>query len=291
MNSQTVVTLESTGDKRKNTMKDILVHLNNKSTLGSRLWAAKQLANNFSAHITGLHVKRPMTYEIYGTPLHPDITAQFSDREDEAAKESHEFLQAQCNDNANKADYIECTGDPSHHLTKHASTFDVVVLEQPATGQDYEQSVALPVNVALGCGRPVLIVPEKIERDTLGEQVLVAWNGTPEATRALHDAMPLLTTAKSVNVVVFHPPKTHLEDMQDKPLEDHLRRHGITFDILDTIAEDHSVGNGIIEFVDKYDADLVVMGAYGHSRIREYVLGGVSRTMIRDVQVPLFLSH
>ncbi len=270
-------------------MKDILVYLNGNPS--SRLWASMKLAKIFASHITGLHIKQPLSYEYFDADMNPDLIKEFEEREGEAAGKSRTLFGSFFGEDSVTANYIETTGDASHQLIKHACTCDIAVVGKPETGHQYEQRVALPANATLGGGRPVLIVPKELNQNALGENVLVAWNGTRESTRALHDAMPILTRAKSVNIVSFNTQKSTQEDSCCAALEAHLTRYDVTFDLLNSSLDDSEIGDRLLELAGRFDSDMVVMGAYGHSRIREYILGGASRTMIRDVSVPLFVSH
>ncbi len=279
----------TTKNTSENTMKDILVHLNDSPD--SRLWVSMKLAELFASHVTGLHIKQPLSYEYLDAEMNPVLIREFEAREDEAAGKSRAILETYFADKSTSSNYIEIAGDPSHQLIKHACTYDIIVVGKPDTGQHYEQRVAVPANLALGSGRPVLIVPKKLQQNTLGENVLVAWNGTRESTRALHDSMPILTRAKAVNIVSFNTQKSKQEDSRCAALEEHLTRYDVTFDLLNSSLDDSEIGTRLLELASRFDSDMIVMGAYGHSRIREYILGGASRSMIRDVPVPLFVSH
>lgn len=270
-------------------MKDILVQLNDNPS--SRLWAAMKLMQRFSAYITALHVKRSVPHEYYSAGVNPDLLREYVNKEDTKAEYSAKQLQAFFGEDNEKVSYVESTGEPDYQLLKYASTSDIVIMEKPDTGQHYDQRVAVPANLALGCGRPVMIVPNELQQESLGDNVLIAWNGTREATRALHDAMPILKEAKSVMVAAFNTTKYSEQTNRCEALENHLTRHGVTFKLINSAAEESEVGARLLKLTKQSNADMIVMGAYGHSRIREYILGGVSRTMIRDTTVPLFLSH
>jgi nucleotide-binding universal stress UspA family protein len=147
--------------------------------------------------------------------------------------------------------------------------------------------------VVLTSGRPVLAIPSKWSGNTLGERVIVAWDGGREAARAVFDAMPLLLKSKMVRIV-------SVEGFLDEPVRKFtpgddiaatLSRHGIRAETHAFRAHHGNVGEELREQVLDTGADLVVMGCYGHSRFREMVLGGVSRRMLQDVAFPLLLSN
>jgi len=258
-------------------MKDILVHLNNLDTLPIRLKAASLLAKQFNAHITGVYVKQPITYEVYGTFVHPDIVSETLEKEEAAAEEAKLLFATQLGENASLEDaenvsYVEMIGDVSGALSKQSVVNDLVVLARGEKGDHFENLNNLAASVVLECGRPVLVVPPNRELETIGKSIFLAWNGTAESARAVHDAMPLLQAAEVVNVVTFESK----EDSSVIDITDHLLRYGITFDVLKHPAKDAEIIDNMFRLTDKFESDLVVMGAYGHTRFREYVLGGVS---------------
>jgi len=275
-------------------MKDILVHLNNVDTLPVRLKAASLLATQFNAHITGVYVKQRLSYEVYGTFVHPDIVNETLEAEQETADKAKLVFTTQLLKNAPLEDaenvsYIEMTGDVAGALVRHSVVNDLVVLARGKKGDHFENLDNLAANVVLECGRPVLVVPADHDIETIGKSIFVAWNGTAESARAVHDAMPLLQAAEVVNVVTFEDKEKDASSVVD--ITDHLSHYGITFDVLNSPAKDPQIMENMFRLVDRFESDLVVMGAYGHSRFREYVLGGVSRSAISDLDIPLFLSH
>ena len=151
----------------------------------------------------------------------------------------------------------------------------------------------LPEEVMLGCGRPVLIVPYIGPAATFGERVIVAWDASREAARAVNDALPLLRRAKQVGVVSVNPrpwPFAHGEE-PGADIGLHLARHGVKVEVQRIEGRDIDTANAILSHVADQSADLLVMGGYGHSRLRELVLGGVTRTILTEMTVPVLMSH
>jgi nucleotide-binding universal stress UspA family protein len=151
----------------------------------------------------------------------------------------------------------------------------------------------LPEQVILGCGRPALVIPYIGPPATLGERVVVAWDASREAARAVNDALPLLERAKTVSVVTINPrqqPFGHGEE-PGADIGLHLARHDVKIEVERVVSRDIDVANTILSQVANEGADLLVMGAYGHSRLREYVLGGVTRTILAEMTVPVLMSH
>lgn len=274
-------------------MKDILVHLNDTDTLASRVGAACAIARQFEAGISGIFTKRQLMYEVYGTLVNPDTVDEFLMAQNEAAGKAKAMFEKLLKVNSPTGDirnkYIEVTGDPTQKLVRYACVHDLVVVGKGQQENHKEELESLAANVVLESGRPILLVPSKLKSDDIGKSILVAWNGTAEAARAVHDAMPLLQAAESVNVVTFHPAKNESHSVLD--ITEHLEHYNVIFDVSDTTSEDYEIMSNMRRLIDSFETDLVVMGAYGHSRFREYILGGVSRSAIRDLSVPLFLSH
>lgn len=177
--------------------------------------------------------------------------------------------------------------ESEEYFAEAARSFDLAVVPQ---NKPDEQSVPNFAEAALfHSGRPVLVVPY-IQRSELSlNRVLVCWDGSRAAARAVSDAWPLLERAKAVNVVtVGHGQRP--EKMQQE-FKEHLSKHGINADMEVLTAEDIDAGNAILSHAADIQADLLVMGGYGHSRLREWVLGGVTRTILQTMTVPTLLSH
>ena len=172
--------------------------------------------------------------------------------------------------------------------------YDLVVLGQPNPDVRAGGAFGLrPEEIVLGGGRPVLVIPYAGDFAEVGQRVLVAWNGSREAARTLHDAMFLLEGAEAVTVIEADPPAAGA----GPPIADAaalaamLTRRGIKATAETTTAGDIGVENLLLSRAADLSADLLVMGAYGHSRLREFVLGGVSRGIFRHMTVPVLMAH
>lgn len=182
--------------------------------------------------------------------------------------------------------------DLGRHVAQHARFADLVVLPRPyGKGQGIELEPV--VESAMFEGRaPVLIVPEASQVTTLPQKVLLCWNESPEALSAIRASLPLISQASSVHVVVIDPP-VHGPNRSDPGglLAGWLARHGIHAEI-DVIAKTlPRVSDLIQRHASDVGADMVVMGAYGHSRFREAILGGATRNMLEDTELPVFMAH
>jgi nucleotide-binding universal stress UspA family protein len=142
-------------------------------------------------------------------------------------------------------------------------------------------------------GRPLLVVPFAGSYEAVGHNVLVGWNGSGEAARAINDALPLLKQAKKVTVLAINP-RHGIGGDGDVPAADialHLARHGVTAEAAHTIASDISEGDALLSYAADLGVDLLVCGMYGHSPLRERAFGGVTRSLLTEMTVPVLMSH
>jgi nucleotide-binding universal stress UspA family protein len=274
--------------------KTILVHADPGKTTPARLDIAVELANTFGAHLACL-------YAVKTEPI-PSAAAEAR----EILLEAQKRLQAE-NAKAARRSYDEClrrTGfdraewrasaaDPLEAVMLHARYADLVVIGQKSpdldsvVGQDFERSVLI------AAGRPVLVVPYAFERRPVGRRVLVAWNASREAARAVSDALPLLKRAAHVDVVAFEPAKSGAAHGEEPGADIalFLARHGVKVMVSRVDAPDLDVGNQLLSRAFDLSSDLIVMGAWGHSRLRELILGGVTRTLLESMTVPVLMAH
>jgi nucleotide-binding universal stress UspA family protein len=152
----------------------------------------------------------------------------------------------------------------------------------------------LAVDVVMESGRPVLLVPKTGHFDDLGKRVLVCWNASRQAVRAINDAMFLLQSADKVTVLVVNPEKPSSGDHGDIPSADialHLARHGVKTEAASVISNQSDVSDVILSRASDANVDMIVAGAYGHSEAREWIFGGVTNTLLHETTLPTFLSH
>jgi nucleotide-binding universal stress UspA family protein len=179
-------------------------------------------------------------------------------------------------------------GLPVSHLTRHAAGNDLLVLGQ--RDPSYSNGLDAPEDVILGCGRPVVVVPYGRPVNPIGGHVLVAWNGSREAKRAVQDALPVMALCDGITVLLVNPEEDEDIALQAE-LVTHLARHG-----LNALAESTTIASGVVhdaihKRAKELGAELIVMGAYGHSRLRETILGGVTHDMLLETTRPLLMSH
>jgi len=140
-------------------------------------------------------------------------------------------------------------------------------------------------------GRPILVVPY-IQKEPLQlDRVMVCWDASRNAARAIADAMPLLKRAKSIDVVIVASERVKSDEIPGADIGQHLARHDLKVDVKRIVATDTDVANTIVSHAADTSADFIVMGGYGHSRLREFVLGGATRGILSSMTVPTLLSH
>jgi nucleotide-binding universal stress UspA family protein len=173
-------------------------------------------------------------------------------------------------------------------LTELAKAADLTVLGQ------YSAAARLrPEEVLVAAGRPVPVVPYAGNFDHVGRRVLVAWDDSPEAVRAINDALPLLEKAQAVTVMFVGPQEAHLKEAQPslERIVRHLQRHQIEATPQASLSAEIKVSDILLSRTADHDADLIVAGGYHHSQLREALLGGVSRELLRHMTVPVLMSH
>ena len=276
-------------------LKDLLVHIDNSKANPGRLDAALRLAAAHGAHLTGLYV----TPGREAVPLFVEshIPQEFLDARRKADAKRSEEAERQFKAAADKAgvstEWRFVEGGLTPTLSLHARYTDMLILGQADATDAMSVDKEDVEDIILDVGRPVLLIPYVGAARTPGKRVLVAWNGSREAMRAIHDAMPLLERAEAVEVLSVDPPRSSAGD-GDVPGADislHLARHNVKAEASHAEARDISVGDTLLSRAADHQADLIVMGAYGHTRYRELVLGGATRHLLETMTVPVLMSH
>jgi nucleotide-binding universal stress UspA family protein len=276
--------------------KTILVHLDAAARRSERLELAFALANRYDAHLVGLFSLGAMSLPSY---VRPDasqllIAEQARQRADAGQRAEAEFRAAAARHGNVKTEWRVSHEDALEAMRVNARYADLVVVGQHERGTERETGITpgFVDELALSCGRPMLLVPYAGRFRDVGKRVLVAWNASPEAARAVADALPLLARAERVEVIVFQggPRGDHgQEPGADAAL--YLARHGVKATVSRYGIPDVDVGSQILTRAADLSVDLIVMGAYGHSRLRELVLGGVTRTLLESMTVPVLMSR
>lgn len=269
--------------------KTIIVHIDSGNSTAARIAMAARLASAHGAHLIGVHAASEIILPVFiEAPLSPELVeAQQRLAAREAEKAEKIFTDA-CRAGGITAEWRRLTESAVSGLTVSGRYADLVVVGQ----RDPDETVFgtpsdLAEQLVFDVGRPILVVPYTSAMETIGRRVLVAWNGSREATRAVNDALPVLAAADAVTVLT-------LGSDADTAAEDlcvHLTRHGVKAEATHLPAGRMDAGELILSRAADLGIDLMVMGAYGHSRFREMVLGGVTRTIFEEMTVPVLMSH
>jgi nucleotide-binding universal stress UspA family protein len=272
--------------------KSIGVHLAADRRTDVRARLATVLARRFEAHLEGVFVVPPLILPVgFGSPAplidHATIEAQRRAMEGVGDEVGARFLRlAEAEGVPAEAETV--AGDPGQRLAGLARYADLVLV-----GQSEEEGLGaltrqLPEQVVLGSGRGVIVVPYAGSFEDVGRRVVLAWNDSREAARAATEAMPLLVSAQSVTVFEMDPADG--SGGQGRAFARSLARHGIRAEARHTVTAGVAPGEILLSTVAEIGADLLVMGAYGHSRLREVALGGVTRSVLAHMTVPVLMA-
>ncbi|HFC04579.1 MAG TPA: universal stress protein [Rhizobiales bacterium] len=176
-------------------------------------------------------------------------------------------------------------------VIEHGTMCDLVVVPQSRNDDGDGIETGFAEQVIMESGRPVLVIPTYGEFKEIGKSVLVAWNGKRESARAIFDAMPFLRRADKVEVSWLNPDKEDGLDLPGAEMAEVLARHDIDVTVEAIPAGDLAVGEALLSHASDLGADMLVMGAYGHSRMREFVFGGATRTILESMTIPVLMSH
>jgi nucleotide-binding universal stress UspA family protein len=273
--------------------KTLLVHVDNGKRSAARLDIACRLAKLSDAHLIGLHALTVVKLPSYAMVEGGVQVREFHERmlSESAVAAEAMFKQAVKATGVEKVEWRKSRRDAVDSVPIHGRYADVLVIGQPneTDGSGVEPDFA--ERLLLAAGRPALVIPYAGDFPTVGTRVLVAWNASREATRALTDAIPILREAKQVDVIAFNPKDAPHGEVPGADIGLYLARHGIKVNVSQQTAEDVDVGNQLLSRAADLDSDLVVMGAYGHSRMKELILGGATRTVLNSMTVPVLMSH
>lgn len=275
--------------------KTILVHCDAAPEASRRLALAAAMAERHAAHLVGVHARPPLQVSAFfegGVAMDALFASYEAGLKAEAATVRAAFEDA-LRGRAVSHEWRTADGYADSVLAGQARYADLLVVGQANPDVPTSTTADLPEAVALSAGRPCLVVPRAGPQRTPGTNVLLCWNASRESARAAADALPLLRDAKTVTILVVDP-RSSFDGHGAEPGADvatWLARHGVRVMVQREIAADNDVGGVILSRASDLDVDLIVMGLYGHRRLREMILGGASRTLLAETTVPLFVSH
>ncbi|WP_336986004.1 universal stress protein [Altererythrobacter aquiaggeris] len=271
-------------------MRSILVNAYDDSGLDARLQVSADLVRAFEGHLTCLNAT-PYEMSPPGDPYGAAFAVMIPVMR-EAAEQLEKRVVAHLEKEDIAWDFVSQAGTAEDRLLAHSAINDLVVAgsrEPVAGGKAPSRTVSALVVKAR---TPVLIVPDDARSFDTAAPAVVAWNGSTEACNALRAALPLLKKAGSVFLICANEPAKKREyDFPSLAGANYLSRHGIASEIVELPSGKPEIADQILKAANARDAGLIVMGAYGHRRLTETILGGVTRRMLSNVTVPLLLAH
>jgi nucleotide-binding universal stress UspA family protein len=275
-------------------LNDIVVYVDGAEAAKARVDFAVGLAKEHGAHLIGIAFAPTAILPLYGADVgFADMTEvlQSVKTQGEVALASFK-ARAQSESVSAEGRLVQGISEEfPHHFACCARHVDLAIIGQPRDGDPLLGQYALAERCLFASGRPVLIVPASPDKLSL-KTMVVAWDGSAEAARAFNDALTFLKPAERV-VLVSVTSADH-GDKTEVPAEDmvaHLERHDVKAELLPIPARDEDIGRLLLTKAKDLGADMIVMGAFHHSRWREFILGGVTLTMLEQADIPLFMAH
>jgi nucleotide-binding universal stress UspA family protein len=273
--------------------KTILLHCNDQRRIARLLSPALALADRFQSHLIGLSVVPPIsvitTGAIDAPPIIVDAHCELYRQENAVMRRQFEEAIAGRSFTAEWRDADAGPFGVVDVVLDHGRAADLIIASQ--TDREWAASEWLDVadRVAVESGRPTLIIPNASVRNRIGSRVLVAWNGRPEAARAVFDALPILKQAAATKVVWID--QGDIEPERGREICEALLGHGVKCGKTERVTSQAGVGEALMAQAEAFDADMLVMGCYGHSRLREFVFGGATRFALEKMGIPVLMSH
>lgn len=274
----------------------ILVHIANPARATALMAAGLEIARAHDAHLIGLYVfpAHRITPPL-PLPFGADIAAKIRKTIADDVAAARKAFDDACQGQQLVTEWRSITTerrDACEVVLEHARAADLVIASQADPSWDLSPMMEFPDRLAIESGRPVLVIPAGGHFGRMPRSIVVAWNNRREAARALADALPLLARAESVAVVTVEEADGAREGkLPDTEIGAALGRHGVKAEIATIPRGNTAVGEAIRTFATVNGADLLVMGAYGQSRFREFAFGGATRHMLRDMSMPVLFSH
>lgn len=275
---------------------EIVLHVEETPRFAARLKLGLALAQRHGARLVGVYVQPPPP--VYDVEIPSRVLDEFMDevgnRMRVATEAAEAAFRAQVDPAGVASEWRVCDGEPAAALAVNARYADLAIVSQapPETPQASDAD-AVPEGVILSAAGPVLVVPHYGTYDTVNEHAVIAWDASAAAARSVRDALPLLAASKKVTVLSVNPEKSRARhgEVPGADIALHLARHGVKAETAVSYSDEIEVGDMVLSRLADLGADLLVMGAYGHARLREVLLGGVTRHVLEHMTVPILMSH
>jgi nucleotide-binding universal stress UspA family protein len=275
-------------------IKDLVVNLEVGERTNQASEYAISLATAFDAHLTGIAFLYDPIVPISGAGYIPGDVIESQERESKvSAKQAVDRFSVATDRAGISADSLTVSASLSgvgDMFSRIARRFDVSVVGQAEPEKSAIEEVIAEAAL-FESGRPVIVVPYIQKEPFKLDQVMVCWDGSRAAARAIADAVPLLTHSKLVEIVIVANERGKEGEIAGADLGEHLARHDLNVEVKRTVLGDVDVADVLLSHAADSGADFMIMGGYGHSRLREFVLGGVTRSIFRTMTIPVLMSH
>jgi nucleotide-binding universal stress UspA family protein len=277
-------------------IKDLVVNLPVENKPTAVVDYAVSIAEAFDAHMTGVAFAYDpvIAPSVMGGIPSDWIDAQRAEAEKSAKAVAMRFEEAAKRKQVSVAHCVlpASVGSAADLFGRIARRFDLAVIGQTEPNRPAPEELIIE-GALFGSGRPVVIVPYIQKQGLKLDRVLVCWDGGRAATRAIADSLPFLARAKAVEVLIVATARENKqsEEIPGADIGQHLARHGLKVDVKRIAVADIDVPNAILSYAADSSADFLVMGGYGHSRLREFVLGGATRGILASMTLPTLMSH
>lgn len=277
-------------------IKDLLVAFNDDEGARNALTFGMQMAEKYGAVLTGLYAYHPQSYGGSVKRWIPeDVFSTMARAEADSAKEIEKAFHAQVKEMGHKGEvhfHIE-TGQPDLMLARAARYHDLLLMGQFVGALNRQRKAIQPEQLLERAGKPIIIIPADYKIRPFKERAAVAWDASRSAARALTDAMQILETKTKLDIVTVNPDgeEERHGDMPERDIIAHLKRHGVEAKHVLIEADSHGIGQAVLDHCAKSDPDVLVMGAFGRSKIGAALFGGATLHILENMNVPLLMSH
>ena len=268
-------------------IKDIIVYVDNDKNCEFRLESAANLCKSHDAQLTGLYLLQKISIPVYAGAYVPVEVFDANDEQTIKLRDQAEALfTAKCEAAKISSRFSAVEGDVCSELNRSSRYADLLVVPQRKNDRfDFNPYYQLS-DVLLGSACPILLLPDNKPPALPARTALLAWDGERECARALKAAMPLLSQIEKIDVLSIN-----CNNNEAKDIADHIRQHNIKAEVHSIENSQHDIGAILLEQTATLDSQMIIMGAYGHSRIRELMLGGATRHILENAQLPVLFSH
>lgn len=276
-------------------LRQVLVHLDPTASARPRLAAARRIAQQQGAELAALYAVTPTFVELpYAPEVGPTLAAALLEIDEDRRAHVLKDFDAEMTLPGPMASWTQTDDLPTAGVVAQQAFYaDLLVLGQHDSADPAARCVPadLVESVLIASGRPAVVLPSIGWTRPIGDTVAIAWKETPEAARAVQAALPFLQRAARVHVLAWNEEDAARVGGRKLDLEGYLRVHGVkaAFHVEGDVAGD--LGEMLLSRVFDLEADLLVMGCYGHARAREWILGGVSRTLLSSMTLPVLMAH